>query len=425
MNRIVKPVHAVSGQLRVPADKSIAHRAAILAAIATGTSRLKGYPRGADTLSTLRCLQQLGVVIKWEDDTVVVHGQGIDGLEQSSDPLDCGNSGTTMRLMAGLLSARPFDSILVGDESLSRRPMERIAGPLRAMGASIELDDGHAPVRIAASKRIRATHHRLAIPSAQVKSAIILAALQAEEASVVVEPVPSRDHTERMLDLETGSEAGSRAIFVQPLKDLAPFEIQIPGDFSSAAFFVVAATIIPGSDLFITDVGVNSTRTGMLDVLKASGSSVEVVAQPLGLEPVGTLRIKSCELNPILIEGEVVPKLIDEIPVLAVAATQAQGRSRFADVAELRAKETDRIAAVVDGLSRLGATPQSSADSMVIDGPTDLSGGVVRSYGDHRIAMAMAIAGLVADGPTTILDAEAASVSYPDFWTDLESVSEH
>jgi 3-phosphoshikimate 1-carboxyvinyltransferase len=424
MNQIIRPARGLSGSVAVPADKSIAHRAAIFAAISTGTTRLAGYPRGADTLSTVRCLGQLGVESHWEDETLVIQGCGLYGLSRPDTPLDCGNSGTSIRLLMGLLAAQSFDSELTGDDSLLKRPMERVAGPLREMGASISMKDGKAPIQIEGNGPLSPIDHTLAVPSAQVKTAIVLASLTATEASIIREPSPSRDHTERMLGLEIAEEAAMRTIKVLPRETIEAVDFTIPGDFSSAAFFIVGSTILPESDLTITGVGANPTRAGLLEVLESAGASIDCYGQSGGVEPRADIRIRSAQLKPFEISGAVVPRLVDEIPVLAVAATQASGESVFSGIGELRAKESDRIATTTDALSRLGGNITAGPDSMTVRGATLLSGSEVDSDGDHRIAMAMAIAGLIANGETTILRADSASVSYPGFWADLASVSQ-
>ena len=424
MDRTILPARRLSGSLSVPADKSIAHRAAILAGIADGTSILREYPKGEDTLSTLRCLQQLGVEVTWRGSDVTVSGRGVRGLKPAREPLDCGNSGTTMRLLAGLLSAQPFDSILVGDASLQRRPMERIARPLRSMGAEIDLTDGKAPIRIRSGNRLHPADITLDIPSAQVKTAIILAALGVDSASRVVEPVRSRDHTERMLALAVESDNGIRNIRIDPLDRLEPLDLTIPGDFSSAAFFVAAASIVKDSELTIRGLGLNPTRTGMLDVLKAAGGRVEIhPSDTSAAEPWGDLTVSSTHLRALTVEPHIVPLLVDEVPVLAVTASQADGESRFMGIGELRAKESDRISATSALLRAMGYQVSASDDAMTLKGPVELKGAAVDSYGDHRIAMAAAVAGLVAVGETTVRNAEAASVSYPGFWDDLDSVT--
>ena len=430
MDRIVRPVMRLAGTVKVPADKSIAHRAAIFAALATGTSRLQDYPKGADTLTTLRCLAKLGVDHEWEGDAVVITGRGVRGLEKPSEPLDCGNSGTTMRLLTGLLAGQSFDSTLTGDDSLTRRPMERVAGPLRTMGASIELTNGRAPIRIQGGDRLSGVEHKLAIASAQVKTAMILAGLTADSHTRILEPVPSRDHTERMLGLriQTSDDSPGRIIDVEPRDSLEPLDIRVPGDFSSAAFFICGATIVPDSELRLESVGLNPTRTGLLEVMHAAGADIQIELPEApdgarGLEPVGDIIIRSTKLTPLTVEGGIVPLLVDEVPVLAVTATQVDGVSRFSDIGELRAKESDRIETTTRLIELLGGRVESDVDSMTVSGKTGLAGAKVDSHGDHRIAMAAAIAGLVAEGETRILNAESASVSYPSFWDDLERVS--
>jgi 3-phosphoshikimate 1-carboxyvinyltransferase len=301
--------------------------------------------------------------------------------------------------------------------------MERVAGPLRTMGASISLIDGRAPIRIRGNGPLSPVTHALAVPSAQVKTALILAALTASGPSVIMEPSPSRDHTERMLGLTIGEDSGIRTITVSPHDQIPASEFRIPGDFSSAAFFIVGASIAPEADLTISGVGVNPTRTGLLEVLLNSGAAIECHTETSGAEPTADIRIQSSKLGSLTVLPEIVPRLVDEVPVLAVAATQAVGVSVFSGIGELRAKESDRIETTTLALTQLGGIVHSSSDGMTVRGPTRLTGCSMDSSGDHRIAMAIAISGLVAQGETTIVDAESASVSYPGFWDDLESIS--
>ena len=419
----VSGADAVLGTIEIPSDKSIAHRAAILAAITDGTSRLVHYPDSADPQSTLACLRALGVRIEDEDGILAVHGRGRRVFEEPSGPLDCGNSGTTMRLLAGVLAGQPFESVLAGDASLSGRPMERIAVPLRLMGAEVDLTDGHAPVTIRGG-RLRAIEYPLPIQSAQIKSCVLLAGLYADGETTVVESVVSRDHTERMLGLPVVDFGSQRSVSVSSSHRLIPQTWTIPRDVSAAAFFIVGATVVPRSILELPGVGVNPGRAALIDVLNSMGGSVEVSNTRLRSgEPIADIRIESARLTGVDIGGDLIPRLVDEIPVLAVAATQSDGVTTIRDAAELRVKESDRIAAIATALRTMGASIEELPDGLRIAGPTPLHGGRVDACGDHRIAMALGIAGIAAEGTTTISGSEAASVSYPAFWADLAKVA--
>jgi len=424
MEYILRPAARMIGAVTPPADKSVAHRSALFAAIADGVSRIHGYPRGADTLSTVSCLNQLGVSTSWDGDTLVVVGVGRNGFRAPSEPLDCGNSGTTMRLLAGLLAGQPFDSELTGDASLRSRPMARIAEPLGRMGAEITLTDGKAPIRIAGGKRLHSVEYALPMASAQVKSAVLLAGLYASGRTAVIESIPSRDHTERMLRLEFAVVNGKRVVYSDAGVEISPVDMHLPRDISAAAFFLVAALVVPDSRIDILGVGVNPSRSGIIDVLELAGAEIEGRNhRAVGREPVCDLSIQFTPIGAIEVNEKVAPRLIDEIPVLAVAATAAEGTSRFSGVGELRAKESDRIAAVSFMLSSMGATVSERKESFTVDGPTQLSGARVDSRHDHRIAMAAGIAGLAAEGETIITGAEIANVSYPTFWEDLERLA--
>lgn len=424
MEYTVRAAQRVVGSIHAPADKSVAHRAAIFASIAEGVSHIRGYPRGADTMSTVRCMKQLGVPVHWDGDTLVVEGRGIDGLKEPTEPLDCGNSGTTMRLLSGLLAGQLFDVELTGDESLRRRPMDRIAEPLRRMGAVIDLDGGRAPIRIRGGSKLHGIDYTLPVSSAQVKSAVLLAGLYADGTTKVIEPTPTRDHTERMLDLSRES-SGERMVIRSDASVSPPaFDMDLPGDISSASFFLTAALIVKDSWIEVIGVGINPSRTGFIDVLERAGADFTAMNHRMvGREPVCDLAVSSANLAPITVDADIVPRLIDEIPILAVAATRATGGGRFTGVGELRAKESDRIEAVSSSLSALGAKVNVSTSAFEVEGPTRLKGTTIDSLGDHRIAMAAAVAGLVAEGETRILRAEAVEVSYPGFWEDLERVT--
>jgi 3-phosphoshikimate 1-carboxyvinyltransferase len=426
MPQTVTPASALNGTVSLPADKSISHRTALLSAIADGTSTIHNYPNSADPQSTLRCLRQLGVTIERDEDGLLfVEGDGLEGLRPPDEPLDCGNSGTTMRLLAGLLAGQRFGSVLSGDDSLRQRPMERIADPLNAMGARVELTEGHAPIRIRGDRTLRGIEYRLPVASAQVKSCVLLAGLFAEGTTTVIEPTPSRDHTERMLDLDVMEIGGVRHLTVEGGRRVPARTWHVPGDFSAAAFFIVAATLVPNSTVRFDGVGMNPTRSALIDVLNAMGADIDVSNERMRAgEPIADLVVRSAELDGITVGGSLIPNLIDEVPILAVAATQAAGRTTIRDAAELRVKETDRLDAMARNLRRLGADVDEFEDGLAIDGPVALRGATVDSFDDHRIAMAMGIAGLIADGSTTIRNADCARVSFPGFWDELARVAE-
>lgn len=425
MNVRVSRTAVLAGTVEVPADKSIAHRAALLSALADGTSEIVNYPSSADPQSTLSCLRQLGVGISESEGALRVKGEGLNGLKPPSEPLDCGNSGTTMRLLSGILAGQPFSSVLTGDPSLSRRPMGRIAEPLRAMGARLTLTDGHAPLHIEGGQRLHGIEYHLPVPSAQVKSCVLLAGLFADGETTVVETIPTRDHTERMLGLDVLQIDGQRRLTIEGGHQIRARRWIVPRDFSAAAFFLVAGAIVPEAELSIPGVGINPSRSALLNVLGAMGASIGINNERIyGGEPIADLQVRSSELHGVQIKGSLIPNLIDEIPVLAVAAACARGRTEIRDAAELRVKETDRIAAVVKNLRALGASVEEFDDGLAIDGGKPLHAAPVQSYDDHRIAMSMGVAALVAEGETEILGAECASVSFPEFWEELARLSE-
>lgn len=432
MTVIVHPTPALAGRPALPADKSIAHRAAIVAAISDGDCRIAGFPDAADPQSTLACLRALGVAMDTDADGVLaVHGVGLDGLRAPDGPLDCGNSGTTMRLLAGLLAGRPFATRLTGDASLSRRPMERIAAPLRAMGAQVHTTDGHAPLTVGGSTALDGITYRLPVASAQVKSAVLLAGLGARGSTTVVEPTPTRDHTERMLELDVLHLGAERHITVAGGARVRARAYAVPRDVSAAAFFLVAGSTAEQAVIEMPGVGLNPTRTAILDVLRAMGARLTVHRErERGGEPIGDLRVEApaAGLHGVDVAGDAVANLIDEIPVLAVAAACARGTTTIRDAAELRHKESDRLAVTASVLRAMGADVAEHPDGLTIRGRTadgpPLAGGVtVDANGDHRIAMAAAVAALAARAPTTITGAEHAAVSFPGFWDALESVA--
>jgi 3-phosphoshikimate 1-carboxyvinyltransferase len=416
----------VVGEISVPGDKSISHRAVMFSSMAKGKTRIKGFLPGADCLSTIECFRKMGVVITQEGDHVVVEGNGLDGLQEPHEVLDVGNSGTTIRLMSGILAGRPMHTTLAGDESIAKRPMKRVVDPLRAMKAIIDgrQNGEYTPLSIRGGQ-LKSIEYHSKVASAQVKSAILLAGLQAEGTTTVYEPHVSRDHTERMLSsfgvkLEA-FDGGVSIVGGQQM--INPGEIKVPGDISSAAFILAAASIVPGSKVLIRDVGINPTRTGIMDVLTAMGAKVDVENERIwNGEPVADLRINYSILNGIEIGGEIIPRLIDEIPIIAVMATQAEGRTVIRDAEELKVKETNRIDVVVKELRKMGARIEPTEDGMIIEGPVKLTGADCISHGDHRIGMSMAIAGLVAVGETTIHGADAINVSFPGFEQLLTSL---
>jgi 3-phosphoshikimate 1-carboxyvinyltransferase len=414
----VRRARGLHGTVRVPGDKSISHRALILGAIASGESTLEGLSTGADVKSTASCLRALGIEIG----DARVRGRGVRGLRAPAGPLDCGNSGTTMRLLSGLLAAQEFESELTGDESLSRRPMDRVLKPLSEMGARASWP----PLRVGGDPRLRGIEYRPPVPSAQVKSAILLAGLYAEGVTTVVESVRTRDHTEVMLGAmgATVTTDGVR-VSVECAEHLNPLHIQVPGDFSAAAFWIVAGGLVAGSDIRLLGVGVNPTRTAFAELLTSVGFHVDRSnARFEAREPVADLRVRpASHMRPLRVEHAQAAEMIDELPVLAVAATQMPGTSVISGAAELRVKESDRLYAMEEGLRAMGADITASEDGWVINGPRYLEGARVNSAGDHRVAMALAIAGLMADGKTEIDGAECVDISYPGFFDDLEALA--
>lgn len=425
MTHKVSQAQRLEGTIALPADKSVAHRAALFAALARGESVLSNYPAGGDPQSTLSCLRQLGVEIAYAPGGALsIAGRGLEGLRPAPAPLDCGNSGTTMRLLSGILAGLPFSTILVGDGSLSRRPMARIARPLEQMGARVRLTDGHAPINVDPTPALREITYRLPVPSAQVKSCILLAGLFNAGSTTVIESIPSRDHTERMLGLPVKITNSERYITSSQHYAPQPTSYTLPRDFSAAAFFLVATSMMSIGKVTLPAVGLNPTRTGLLDVLRAMGADVRVSNESTaGGEPIGDLTVHPAELTGITIRGALIPRLIDEIPILAVAGALAHGKTVIRDAQELRLKECDRIQAMVTNLRSLGGDVEEFDDGLAITGGRSLTGTDVGSFGDHRIAMAMGIAGLVAHGQTRIHDAEVASVSFPEFWVTLDSLT--
>jgi 3-phosphoshikimate 1-carboxyvinyltransferase len=416
----IEPARRIQGRLRVPGDKSISHRYALLAALADGQSRLSGYGPGADCRSTLACLRDLGVDIAEDaDGTIIVLGRGFDGLRSPAHPLDAGNSGTTMRMLAGVLAGQAFKSVIMGDASLSRRPMRRVMDPLERMGARIESIDGHAPLIIHGG-RLQPIAYSPAVPSAQVKSAILLAGLYAGGTTSVTEPSGTRDHTEHALAAFGARLArASSTVSLEGGQRLTGRALSVPGDFSSAAFWMVAAASLPGSRVDIDDVGLNPTRTGLVAVLRRFGArvTVEISGSDAG-EPRGTISVEGVRTGTVDISPEEVPGLIDELPAIGALAARG-GQVTVRGAAELRVKESDRIATLVAGFCNLGIAAEEHPDGFTVLGTGSPRGGVAHAHDDHRIAMALAIAALGAHGPSTIDGSEAVAVSYPGFFDTL------
>ncbi|MDQ0285685.1 3-phosphoshikimate 1-carboxyvinyltransferase [Desulfofundulus luciae] len=420
MNLEITPPRALRGITRVPGDKSISHRAAMLGALAEGDTQIENFLMGADCLATVKCLAGMGVSFTGPDENgrLTVHGRGPAGLKEPENVLDAGNSGTTIRLMLGILAGLPFFTVITGDASLRRRPMKRVTAPLSRMGARIwgRQEASLAPLAVRGGE-LQGAGFSLPVASAQVKSALLLAGLSARGETRVAEPAPSRDHTERMLQY-FGAEIHKEGltVWIRGGQVLAGRRVTVPGDISSAAFLMVAAAVVPGSDVTIREVGVNPTRDGILEVLRAMGADLEIFNRHhLGGEPVADIRVRYSRLKGITIGGELIPRLIDEIPILAVAGALAEGELVVRDAAELKVKESNRIATVVGELRKFGVEVEALADGLRVRGGRPLTGALCESHGDHRIAMAMAVAGLVARGKTVIQDAGCVDVSFPGF----------
>jgi len=413
------------GEITPPGDKSISHRSLILGSLANGHSVVKDFLISDDTLSTANAMRALGITIGINGTQVDITGKGLYGLSEPEKVIDCGNSGTTTRLLTGLLSAQTFTSILDGDKYLQARPMRRVVGPLSLMGAQIEgKEDGNKLPLTITGKKLKGIRYELPVASAQVKSAILLAGLYADGETEVIEPEPSRDHTEKMLSyLGVSIQKNGNSIKINKTREINPGEIIVPADISSAAFFIVAALITPGSEVLIKNVGISPLRTGIIDILKNMGGDIEIINQrEVNKEPIGDILTRSSDLHGTEISGELIPKAIDELPIAAVAACFAEGETRIRDAKELRVKETDRIKAMATELGKLGARVLEFEDGMSIHGSRSLTGAVCSSWGDHRIAMSIAIAGTRAKGETQILDAECVSVSYPGFFKIIDEL---
>lgn len=420
---ITSPPEKFSGKLYLPGDKSITHRALMLGALSRGVTEILGFSDAEDCFSTIDCLRSLGVVIAARSDRLLIEGRNMK-LKEPAEVLDAGNSGTTARLLLGLLAGQPFCTSITGDQSLKKRPMKRVIDPLCLMGASFEGDEDHLPLTICGGP-LQPINYKTPKASAQVKSAILLAGLFAEGTTIVEEPYQSRNHTELMLDhFGADLQTEESRVILNGRPVLNGNQVKVPGDISAAAFFMVAAAIIPGSELLLKNVGVNPTRSGIVDALCSMGADIELRQETLwGKEPVADILVRGgAPLKGISISGEMVPRLIDEIPVLAVAGLFAAGKTVISDADELRVKETDRIKALTGQLTKMGAAIRETEDGMIIEGGASLKGSDVGSCGDHRIAMALAIAGLAASGETAVEDAEVIRISYPGFMAALRSL---
>lgn len=427
MHKSIQPATKVCGDISVPGDKSISHRALMLGAIANGMTTVENLSTGADVRGTADCMRSLGVRIEQDSSVTQVHGVGLHGLEKPDSPLDVGNSGTTIRLLPGILAGQSFSTTLTGDHSICRRPMSRIVKPLTEMGITVEATDGEfAPLTIHGG-RVHPIRYEMPIASAQVKSCILFAGLYANGTTEVLEKEITRDHSERMLNsFGAGLEMRNLHIAIEGGHELQGHKLFVPGDLSSAAFFVAAAAALPDSELTIRSVGVNPTRKALLTVLSEMGAMIQIQNElTLNEEDVADLIIRGSRLRALSLGGEVIAQLIDEIPILAVLATQAEGKTTIRDAGELRHKESDRLRTICRNLKAIGAEVEELEDGLTIDGPCRLKGGEVDSYTDHRIAMAFAIAGLVAKDEVRINDAGAASVSFPNFYELLDEVTVH
>jgi 3-phosphoshikimate 1-carboxyvinyltransferase len=426
MGKKLAPIKSLNGTIKVPGDKSISHRAVMFGSIAKGTTTINGFLTGEDCLSTISCFRKLGVNIEQNNEQVTVKGKGITGLQPTSEELYVGNSGTTIRLMLGILANTSFTSVLTGDESIAKRPMNRVTQPLKEMGVNItgKEDGNKVPLQITGGST-KGIDYCSKISSAQVKSAILLAGLNSEGATSVTEPAKSRDHSERMLEAFGCSvENEGLKVTLKGGQELKGTHIEVPGDISSAAFFLVAGAIVPNSAIILKKVGLNPTRTGILDVLENMGAKIEIDnVNDDSSEPYGDLIIQSSDLKGTVIKGDLIPRLIDEIPIIALAATQAEGKTIIQDAQELRVKETDRIQTVVDELKKMGADIEATEDGMIINGKTPLIGAQVQSYGDHRIGMMLSIASCIAKGESLLTNSEAVAVSYPAFFDQLSMLT--
>ena len=426
-NDMIKNKNGLHGEVTIPGDKSISHRAVMFGAIAQGTTEVTNFLQGADCLSTIDCFRKLGIAIENTPEKIIIHGKGLHGLSAPSSILDAGNSGTTTRLISGILAAQPFETTLTGDASIQKRPMRRIMEPLSLMGADISSINGNdcAPLRIKGSS-LHSIHYHSKVASAQVKSAILLAGLYADGETKVTEPVISRNHSEIMLryfgaDIHTEEKTA----VIRPGADLFGQQINVPGDISSAAYFIAAGLCVPNSEILIKNVGINPTRDGIIKVALAMGGDITLLNENHDGEPTADLLVKSSSLHGITIEADIIPTLIDEIPIINIMAAMAEGTTIIKDAAELKVKESNRIDVMVEYLTAMGADITGTDDGMIIHGGKPLHGAVIDSHLDHRIAMSFSIAALLADGETTIKGRELAEISYPSFYEDLRRCLTH
>ena len=414
----------IKGRLRVPGDKSISHRAVMFGAISKGITNIKGFLTGADCISTISIFKKMGIDIEIQNTAVTVKGKGLYGLSNSGEILDCGNSGTTTRLVSGILSAQNFTSVLTGDKSIQKRPMNRIIAPLTLMGADIKSNNGFAPLTITGNS-LHGIEYNSPVASAQVKSAILLAGLYADSPTTVIEPAKSRDHTELMLkkfgaNLNTTKTSAT----INPCKELFATDIDVPSDISSAAFFMAAATLVPDSELILENVGINPTRDGVIKVLKDMGANIEIINSNDEFEPVADIKVSYSRLHATTIGGDIIPTLIDELPLLAAVASMAEGKTIIKDATELKVKESNRIKVMCEELSKLGVNVVETEDGMEIEGTNKLLGNVtISTHDDHRIAMTFAILGLISDGEIKLDNKNCVEISYPGFFDDLRKVN--
>ncbi len=421
----IQKVNGLKGEVQIPGDKSISHRGIMLGALAKGTTKITNFLQGADCLSTIGCFRQMGIEIENTSNEVLVHGKGLHGLRAPQNTLDVGNSGTTMRLLCGILSPQAFASALTGDRSIQTRPMKRVIEPLSQMGADIQSlkGNGCAPLQIQGS-RLKGIHYQSPVASAQVKSCVLFAGMYADKTTSVTEPVLSRNHSELMLQHLGAKLSGEgTTVSIEPEPLLEAREILVPGDISSAAYFIAAGLLVPHSQILIKNVGVNPTRSGMLKVCHAMGADIQYLNEHRDSgEPTADLLVTSSSLTGTVIEGEIIPTLIDELPMLAVMAAFAQGKTIIRNAEELKVKESDRIKAVTENLSAMGADITATCDGMIINGGRRLTGADIRTQKDHRIAMSFAVAALAAEGATHIGDADCVNISYPEFYQDLQKL---
>lgn len=417
-------VKKLRGEVRVPGDKSISHRAVMFGALAKGKTQITGFLRGADCLSTISCFRQLGIIIEETADTITVHGKGLHGLHSPADTLDTGNSGTTTRLLSGILAGQNFTSVLNGDASIQSRPMRRVITPLSQMGASIRSINGNdcAPLEIT-GRPLQGISYLSPVASAQVKSAILLAGLYADGETSVTEPALSRNHTELMLE-SFGADIRSNGLTatVKPDPALSGMSILVPGDISSAAYFIAAGSLVPDAEILIRNVGINPTRAGILQIAREMGANITLFNEKREGEPTADVLVKSSTLHGVTIGGDIIPALIDELPIIAVMAAAAEGTTVIKDAAELKVKESDRIAVMTENLSAMGCDITATEDGMIINGGKPLQGALINSHSDHRIAMSFAVAAMIADGKTKIQDADCVKISYPAFYDDFNKL---